>query len=888
MRLRRSATWRFGREFGFLATLALGVHTLPVWATDAPPATDRRSYRYEVPLDPDSPWPKFRRDERQTGRSPVLPRDSGGAPWVFRTGKGVFSSPVIDGDGTIYIGSADRTFYAISSAGALKWKFPTGEIIDSAALLDDQRRVIFGSGDGHVYALDRSSGEVQWSFRADTPELNSGFINWFEGNVAIGPDGTLYAPNDNFCTYALRRSSGERVWCFETLDQTWSLPAIDPTSGRLFIGNNFAFLRNLAALDPATGRAEWRTSADGSVAASPLLTTLSGDAQVVVGGFDGYLRAYDPASGRERWRFGARDHLYASPAEMADATIIQPSADGSIYAISPSDGSLRWAFDTREPIRSSPAIDGAGNIYVGSGEGRLFVLDAEGSLRWSIRLIDDSRDDLNASPALGSDAIVLAGENGGVFSVPYDYCLRPGLQDPRCTVGEGERMPSDGVFLSYTTPFGRQLDTPPASIDANQPLAFSLRVRRAGDTQLALIDSEQLRVTLDPPAGARVDVSGDRKFITLVPQTTWTGAAGGSLRVQVQDNYLVNPERSGLRFTAGESGGGFDQTFVFAVQPHGKTGRTLQVPQTPGDRAGVWELYRLAAPLPTILPSYNQIGFDSIHYLIGLVEGDGTHAVAWAVGGRLADAGNRSAVDPHSRVRFPLAVRADGDLLSMTNEAGFTVEFNGFPLPFQFFRVSTRLGESGAALYSTALNAEARCGEIDFYGGFLQDLGYCNPNTDLLDVFGAAELRPYGEGTQAAPAGVGTVHFEASYDHITATFGGSQLRGDEHNVGLLVIDAATGRPLPLPYANGTAQTAAPDGTLAAVSLSFPPGVVRGEARVYAMVDTYPAAVSTLRFPTSVPWHARITTALGSAWSDARRFGEATGRRLVLKVARKLD
>jgi len=112
---------------------------------------------------------------------------------------------------------------------------------------------------------------------------------------------------------------------------------------------------------------------------------------------------------------------------MADGTIIQPSADGSIYAITPSDGSLRWAFDTREPIRSSPAIDGAGNIYVGSGEGRLFVLDAEGSLRWSIRLIDDSRDDLNASPALGSDAIVLAGENGGVFSVPYDYCLRPGL-----------------------------------------------------------------------------------------------------------------------------------------------------------------------------------------------------------------------------------------------------------------------------------------------------------------------------------------------------------------------------------------------------------------------------------------------------------------------------
>ena len=30
---------------------------------------------------------------------------------------------------------------------------------------------------------------------------------------------------------------------------------------------------------------------------------------------------------------------------------------------------------------------------------------------------------------------------------------------------------------------------------------------------------------------------------------------------------------------------------------------------------------RLAAPLPTILPSYNQIGFDSIHYVLGAATG---------------------------------------------------------------------------------------------------------------------------------------------------------------------------------------------------------------------------------------------------------------------------
>ena len=61
----------------------------------------------------------------------------------------------------------------------------------------------------------------------------------------------------------------------------------------------------------------------------------------------------------------------------------------------------------------------------------------------------------------------------------------------------------------------------------------------------------------------------------------------------------------------------------------------LPVPAAPGDPAGVWELSRLAAPLPTILPSYNQIGFDSLHYLVGLVEGD-AHGHGDRLGGRRA------------------------------------------------------------------------------------------------------------------------------------------------------------------------------------------------------------------------------------------------------------
>ncbi len=804
---------------------------------------------YDVPLDPSSPWPKFRRDARQDGRSPIRPRLTGGRLWSFQTGKGIFSTPVVDGDGNVYVGSADRVFYALAPDGTVRWQLLTGEIIDSAALLDDRGRVYVGSGDGKLYARDAATGAEVWTFGADDPSVTHAFINWFEGNVAIGPDGTLYVPNDNFYTYAIDRDTKAVRWRFKTADQTWSLPAVNARDGRVFLGNNIQlFLPNTFALDAATGEPAWQAAVDGTVAASPLLTA---DGKMLVGGFDGFLRCYDQATGMPCWSFGARDHLYASPAQQPDGTIVQPSADGTVYGIDPDSGALRWQFDTRDAIRSSPAVDADGNVYVGSGEGRLFVLNADGSLRWSMRLIDGPRDDLNASPALGPDAILIAGESGEIFSIPYDWCLRPdAASDPRCRRGPGEDLPADGAFLSWTTQFGRALATPPAEIEANQPLTFSLFVRRGGDTQLALIDTMSVRVALDPPAPVRTEVSGDRKFLTVIPDARLAGPAGGPLHVTVTGNYLVDPARDGLRFSGGTVGGSFTQTFDVTVRPAAAGGPLpLPVPAAPGEPAGIWEVSRVAVPLPTILPSYNQIGFDSIHYLAGLVEGDGAnHAVAWVVGARLAEGENRTVVDPATRVLFPLEVTHDGGLVTFSNGGGFAIEFNAIRIPFDFFRLATRVDGRGAALASPALNVLAPCAGISFYGQFFRQLGYCNPDTDLLTAFGGTELAPYGTGVQQPPTGVGTVTFAADAASVTATLADSLLRPDTQSVAVVLVDAATGRPISLDYGFTTTRTTTPAGTVATVRVPFAPGQVAGSVRAYLMADAYPAARGLVVIP----------------------------------------
>ncbi len=809
-------------------------------APDVGPAT----WVYGVPLAPDSPWPKFRRDAAQTGRSPVKPTSQGGMMWSFPTAKGIFSTPVIAGDGTVYVGSGDRTFYALNPDGTVRWQEETGEIIDSAALLDDRGRVYWGSGDGVLRARDAATGEVVWDFHADDPEVNDAFINWFEGNVAMGPDGTLYVPNDNWFVYAIDRDSGTVKWTFETPDQTWALPAVDAASGRLYVANNNLlplFGDNFFALD-STGESLWSGSFTGTIAASPLLTE---SGMLLFGGFDGFVHALDAADGSESWTVPARDHIYASMAELSDGTLVQAGADGTVYALAPADGKVLWTFDGLEPFRSSPAVDGDDNIYLGSGEGRLFVLRPDGTLRFSLQLIEGDRNDLNASPALGTDAIYIAGESGQVFSVPYDWCLRPeGEADSRCHTG-GEQLPGEGAHLYYTTGFGAPLASPPEAINANQPLAFSLVVREAGDTVLALFDADSLTVDIAPapPEGSWThDISGDGRFLTVVPPASGMGTEGVTLTIT--GDYRVDPERSGLAMTGGVIGGSFSAAFPFQPQPGGLESMPLPYPDA-GVPAGTWELSRLAAPLPTILPSYNQIGFDSLHFLIGLVEGDDEQGIAWVVGGRIDEAKGTVVPDPTSGSIFPLTVAHDHGLLSLSNEKSFALEAMNANLAFDSFVVRVRLDDDGDGAEPATVTVKAICSDIAMYGAFLQKLGLCNPQTDQLVVFGAALVNRYGDGLTGPPVDAGAPEFSIVADGLQVRFDEPELPVDAHRYALLVVDPASGLPVPIYYGLKTSVHGSYGGLLEEVRLKVKIADLPSPMRVYFMVDTYPAAQAEL-------------------------------------------
>ena len=781
-----------------------------------------------VPFAPGSPWPKFRGNAAQTALGTVHASTQGGAQWKFATGAGIFSSPVVAADGTVYFGSADQSFYALNPDGSTRWQVATGEIIDSAGLLDDQGRVYFGSGDGMLRAVDAQSGQVIWTLAADSPQTTGGYNNWFEGNVAMALDGTLYVPNDNFLVYAIDRNAGTVDWSYKMPDQTWSLPAVDVRGGSLYVGNNNLLPilgKNTFSIGP-DGSTNWSVVSLGTVAASPLLMT----GQIIVGGFDGYARAYAVVDGSINWELATRDHIYSSPAQLPDGTIIQPSADGTIYAVSPDGGTLRWSFDTGSPIRSSPAVDADGHVYVGGGDGNLYVLNPDGSLRFAMQLIDDVRNNLNSSPALGETAVYIGGESGEMFSVPYDWCLRPeNSGDARC-VTSIPTLP-DGASLTWMNSFGNTLSSAPASIPGNAPIILLLAVRQQGAQQLAILDSTSVKVTLDPPSDVAVDVSGDGKFITITPTVAF---APGPLSIEVQANYLTNLQRSGLALSGGQVGGSADAKMATTVAA--PSGGAL-------DPTATYEISRLSIPLPTVMPSYNQIGFDQLHYLLGTVQLQGTRGLAWMVGAKLPAGSAASVVDPATQAVFPMAFTLASDLASMSAASGLQVQIMNFTLPFQSFRLALGFVPGGGAAGTAELGGSAVCGQIPLYGAFLEQLGLCNPQTDVIEVQGAANVAKRTD--LAAPPAAGNATFATTSDGIEATVSGSAVQVAQHLVGLLVVDPSSGLPVTLPYGTGTTRTTNADGTLATVTVPTAGVTLPEEMQVYLMIDTTVGAQGTV-------------------------------------------
>jgi outer membrane protein assembly factor BamB len=815
----------------------------------------------------------MRHDAENTGAGTMPAIYRGGRPWSFTTGAGLFITPVVGGNGVVYFGSADHNFYALAPTGKLCWKLTAGNIIDAAAALDgSQRTVTIGSADDYLYHLSTdptARRRVVWRYHATLPPVPGQLVDWWEDDVAYGPDGNIYTGNTGGVVYSFT-PQGRLRWTFRgASNSVWTMPAFGP-GGSTYWGS---VDRSVFALS-AGGRQRWNLPTLGFVISSP---AVGSDGTLYIGSFDSKLYALNPALGLPKWTFGTNDHIYSSPALGHDARgrtdeIYFASTDGSVYALSTA-GKLLWSYDTGEPIRSSPVLGPAPPgenrqiLYVGSSDGSLYALDADtGRRRWSFNTVSNDpilrdRHELNSSPALGRTGVYIGSEDGHLWYVPYDYCLR--RADSRCDTDPGSPFPADmSRVLPVTAGGTTERSGAEAAVPVSSEITGRLVVRQHGSTTyaaMAPLPGIPPRIQTSPAFPFSSELSGDGRYLFIVPSAFL--APSTDYRVSVAGSWGA----SGIRvanYTLPATWtryGSYSDSFGFRTAP---LGASLPLRVRPG-RVSAFLLRRLAVPLPSFLPSVNQIGFDSYVLLVGAVavgrpdpaNGDQGSLLLWATQARRGPHGSYLA-DPSGTLVFPLAGHYRGSTV-MLSALGATLTFSFGKVPLQRLDVDFTLkrslrNEPGASLY-----AQAVCARVPNYGIAIYVTGLCD-NGGLLPAAGTFITDPYSAPDAARPAntkphGLTVTGLSLkrptllSAGSVSATLGlaaGDRYPATDHRVGVLLVDG-NGQPLGIDY---TAQTTTTDagGNVATVTLRLPAGTpMPSHLAAYVIADVFPLSRSQL-------------------------------------------
>jgi len=358
----------------------------------------------------DSAWPMYCHDTRHTGRSPYTPTGNWRVEkWRFKiNGGSIFTSPAIDKNGTLYVGSTiDSYFYALYQNGTMKWRLNIGPMHSSPAISKDGT-IYIGTDAGRLYAIC-PNGTIHWWI-----SLGSG---WAFSSPAIDNNGTIYCAVSDSYRLAAVNPNGTIKWYFYAQSYIYCDPAIGE-DGTIIIGSNDG---NLYALNP-NGTLRWRFYGGGPKGIGTY--SIADDGTIYAGGTEGYLYALRP-NGTLKWEVSTGWIGGSTPAIADDGTIYVGDQDfHRLYSIAP-NGTINWFYKTADDIISSPLIDAKGTIYCGSWDNNLYAINKNGTLRWIFTAADEG---IDSSAVIADDGtIYISGLFAGTSSTPdYAYLFALG------------------------------------------------------------------------------------------------------------------------------------------------------------------------------------------------------------------------------------------------------------------------------------------------------------------------------------------------------------------------------------------------------------------------------------------------------------------------------
>ncbi|TFF87856.1 MAG: hypothetical protein EU548_09670, partial [Promethearchaeota archaeon] len=556
------------------------------------------SYKtYEDPYQEGAPWPCMRGDIKNSGRLRDLQwkGKSNTATDVvhFRTGNAIFSTPIIDAQERIFVGSADHFFYAFDPNQRKElWRYDAGEIIDCAGCIDKENTVYIATGCSKIHAFT-PEGIEKWTYnnlinrRKEQFTFSSNF--WYEANIVLGPDGAVYVANDDFFLYKMTRE-GELMWGYRTGFMVWSASSFWK-DGTVY---SAGFDHILYALDMNSGRLKWKTDLHGALVGSP---AISEDGIIYQTSFNGNIYALQCQNGAVLWEFKTGSHIYASPAISLDDILYFGSTNGTFYALEGKTGKIKWTYYIGDPIRASASIGPDPEaivpylIYFGGGDGRVYALEPNGNLRWSYDTLSRARNtdypNINASVALGTYGLCVAGSTGDVVYIPYDAYQRD--SEKGFESGVGKQTEEIGVFWHYVVPGGSLRREPLKEniqdIDPTTIITLRLILHEEAGLLPVFLKPKSIKIDTHPQFKHRIEIQSDSVTMNIIPNSILETDTDYTLKIRgkyLSPHSQTKSCQSTLRF---------------------KTRNPPQMASILSSENKTFRIVHMAVPQPAIVPS---------------------------------------------------------------------------------------------------------------------------------------------------------------------------------------------------------------------------------------------------------------------------------------------
>jgi outer membrane protein assembly factor BamB len=269
----------------------------------------------------------------------ALDPNTGETKWRFQTGENI---PPNAFKSKIFPPGTSVTDIMAAAASEMKAQEAQGrrQVDMTPAVVSGS--VFVGSEDRSFYAIDAATGQKKWSY-----EAGSGISFGYAVPAPVVTKGNVYFVSDAGL-HAVDALTGKRKWLFETSQKrasnapvlgdgvillaTGPVPSRSPTQGSLY------------ALDPETGNTKWVTNVEGVDIGGPLT---AGDMVLFSG--TSALYAVDAASGKTKWKFDAPTRISGQPMLIAGKAICF-NTDKDLFVLDLESGHQLWNLRIEEII----------------------------------------------------------------------------------------------------------------------------------------------------------------------------------------------------------------------------------------------------------------------------------------------------------------------------------------------------------------------------------------------------------------------------------------------------------------------------------------------------------------------------------------------------------